>query len=94
MANTATNVSTGKPNISGGVYVAPISTASSNIPTDATTALNTAFKCLGYVTEDGIENSNDIKMSDIKKLLGEKIKSLRKSRGLSQMEFAEKLIYR
>ena len=30
-------------------------------------------------------------MSDIKKLLGEKIKSLRKSRGLSQMEFAEKI---
>ncbi len=30
-------------------------------------------------------------MSDIKKLLGKKIKSLRKSKGLSQMEFAEKI---
>jgi len=30
-------------------------------------------------------------MSDIKKLLGQKIKSLRKSRGFSQLEFAEKI---
>jgi len=30
-------------------------------------------------------------MTDIKKLLGKKIKSLRKSKGLSQLEFAEKI---
>ncbi len=30
-------------------------------------------------------------MSDIKKLLGQKIKSLRKSKGFSQLEFAEKI---
>ncbi|MBR2525778.1 helix-turn-helix transcriptional regulator [bacterium] len=30
-------------------------------------------------------------MSDIKKLLGKKIRSLRKSRGFSQLEFAEKI---
>jgi len=65
MGNTAANVSTGKPNIAGGVYVAPMS-ASANIPTDATTALNSAFKCLGYVSEDGIENANDMTMASIK----------------------------
>lgn len=61
--NTATNVSTGRPNIAGGVYVAPKGTT---LPTDATTALGVAFTCLGYVSEDGLENSNDITMSDIK----------------------------
>ena len=43
MANTATNVSTGKPNISGAVYVAPMT---ATLPTDATTALDAAFVCI------------------------------------------------
>lgn len=63
MANTATNVTTGKPNISGAVYVAPIGTT---LPTDATTALGTAFICLGYVSEDGLENNNEMDVSAIK----------------------------
>lgn len=63
MANTATNVSTGKPNISGAVYVAPLSTT---LPTDATTALDAAFGCLGYVSEDGLENNNELDVSEIK----------------------------
>lgn len=63
MSNTATNVSTGRPNIAGGVYVAPLGTA---LPTDATSPLDSAFKNLGYVSEDGLENSNDLTMSGIK----------------------------
>lgn len=63
MANTATNVSTGRPNIAGGVYVAPKGTA---LPTDATTPLASDYTCLGYVSEDGLSNSNDLTMSDIK----------------------------
>lgn len=63
MANTSTNVSTGRPNIAGAVYVAPKSTA---VPTDASTPLASEYVCLGYVSEDGLENSNDLTMSDIK----------------------------
>ena len=64
MANTASYVSTGKPNISGGVWVAPLGTT---LPTDATSALdNTKFVCLGYVSEDGLENANEMDVSDIK----------------------------
>lgn len=63
MANTATNVSTGKPNISGSVHVGVIGTAT--LPTDATTALS-GFTCLGYVSEDGVENNNEMDVSEIK----------------------------
>lgn len=63
MANTATNVSTGKPQISGGVWVAPLGTT---VPTDAKTALGAAFKCLGYVSDDGLENNNEMDVSQIK----------------------------
>lgn len=63
MGNTATNVSTGKPNVSGSVYVAPIG---SPIPTNPTSTLPAEYTCLGYVSEDGLENSNEMDVSVIK----------------------------
>jgi len=64
MGNTATYVSTGKPNITGAVFVAPKGTT---LPTDATTALDeNEFTCLGFVSEDGLENQNEMDVSEIK----------------------------
>lgn len=63
MGNIATNVTTGKPNISGAVFVAPKGTSA---PTDATTALSDDFVCLGYVSEDGLSNNNEMDVSAIK----------------------------
>jgi len=64
MANTAANVSTGKPNIAGAVYVGVIGTAT--VPTDATSTLGSDFTCLGYVSEDGLTNNNDMTVEAIK----------------------------
>lgn len=51
----ATNVTGAKPKIGGAVFTAPLGTA---LPTDATTALDKAFKPLGYVSKDGLSNTN------------------------------------
>ena len=55
MANTALNVSTGKPKVTGGIYRAPLGTT---LPTDASSTLDTAkFTSLGYIASGGVTHS-------------------------------------
>lgn len=54
MANSKNNVIVGKPLATGGVLAGPVGTAA---PTDSTTALNVAYKALGYLTDSGVVKS-------------------------------------
>ena len=63
MANDSTNVSYAKPKVGGAVFVAPRGTA---VPTDTKTALNEAFKSLGYASEDGMTNANSPESESVK----------------------------
>lgn len=60
------NVTAAKPKVGGAIYAAPVGTT---LPTDVTTALDAAFKELGYVSEDGVTNSNSPE-SDVVKAWG------------------------
>ena len=62
MANS-TLVAAGKPKVSGAIWSAPLGTT---LPTDATTALNAAFKDLGYVSDDGLTNELTTDTEEIK----------------------------
>lgn len=56
-------ISAGKPKIGGAIHRAPLGTA---CPTDATTALNDAFKSLGYISDEGLTNANTPETDKIK----------------------------
>ena len=54
MAN-AKNVTAAKPKVGGAVHRAPLGTP---LPTDAKSELDRAFESLGYISSDGLTNSN------------------------------------
>lgn len=67
-AGTAANVTTGKRRVDGGIYFAPSGTTA---PTNATTALASTFKNLGYISEDGVTNSLSKETNEIKEWGGD-----------------------
>lgn len=62
MANK-NNVTASKPKIGGAVFRAPLGTP---LPTNATDELNKAFASLGYISEDGVTNSNTMTTEKVK----------------------------
>ncbi|MFE9497266.1 hypothetical protein [Streptomyces collinus] len=71
MATNSANVLAGKPLASGGVLVAPVG---STAPTNAATALDAAFKALGYVGEDGLTESAERSTDKVKAWGGDVVK--------------------
>lgn len=63
MAQTAKNVVFSKPKAAGAVWHAPEGTT---LPTDAVTALDAAFKSLGYISEDGVEEAHSLSSETVK----------------------------
>lgn len=59
----ATNVTSAKPNKAGAVFNAAFGTT---LPTDTAAALDEAFANLGFVSEDGITNTNSPSCEDSK----------------------------
>lgn len=57
------NVTWGKPQIGGAVHVGTLGTV---LPTDATTELDPSLKSLGYISEDGLINTNSPDSEKIK----------------------------
>ena len=76
MANV-TEVTAGKPKVGGHVYRAPIGTT---LPTDATTALNQAFIDMGYISDDGVTNSNSPESTVIKAWGGTPVLTVQESK--------------
>ncbi len=57
------NVSAAKPKVGGAVYSAPLGT---ELPTDTSAALNSAFESLGYISDEGLTNENSPETETIK----------------------------
>ena len=62
MSNTS-NVTFGKPKVGGAVFVAP---AGTTLPTAVSADLDQAFESLGYISDDGMTNTNSPESDDIK----------------------------
>ena len=67
------NIVAGKPLATGGVRIGPLGATP---PTDATTALDAAFKATGYVGEDGLTEATERSTEKVKAWGGDTVKVL------------------
>lgn len=77
MAQTALEVSVGKPSAAGGIYAGD---PNDTIPTDATTALPASFSNLGYVSDEGLVNSVEASTEDVTAWGGDTVMTVRTTR--------------
>ncbi|WP_075844685.1 phage tail tube protein [Collinsella bouchesdurhonensis] len=86
-ANSTDNVSSTKGVRGGYIFVAPVGTA---LPTDYSTALASAYKCLGFISEDGYVETVDSDSEDLVDMNGDLMDSPQTSRVESaQLTLAE-----
>ena len=71
--NDGSKVAAAKPKVGGGMYWAPLGTA---LPTDSSTALNAAFKCMGPISEEGVRPSRDTSIEKVKEWDGSTLATL------------------
>ena len=86
--NTVTNVSAGKPAVSGAIYRAA-RTSGLVIPTTASAALGDEFKCMGYISEDGLTNNMSMDSDRVVAWGGDTVLPFEKGR---QDEFSFKML--
>lgn len=85
--NNQANVSAGKGVKGGYIFSAPVGTT---LPTDIETSLDPAFKCLGFISEDGYVESVSEDSNDLVDMNGELMDSTNSNRVESaQVTFAE-----
>ncbi len=85
--NNSANVSAGKGVKGGYIFSAPVGT---ELPEDIETALDPAFKCLGFISEDGYVESVSEDSNDIPDMNGDLMDSSNSNRVESaQVTFAE-----